>query len=263
MRSILSAYRFMLIAISLLALQLVNGFGFIYEVISGKDFWLDLAPDLHIDDEDFCQRTKVVDTNSYDIMTIKELIVDEGYVKFDQLLSNEYFDEMKALIHKLHELNIPTPFCFIYDEFWLLFMKLHYIIGGILDDDYYRLPDFWAWRINAPSEQSGWSIHRDKGWNTIFNDTGLPKTISVWIPLTDIDCTNSCMYVIPANRDPTYKTLGDIRESKYWPDILPNVRALPGKAGTVLIWNQQIWHWLFVIIIIIIIIITYNFSLLF
>jgi hypothetical protein len=51
------------------------------------------------------------------------------------------------------------------------------------------------------------------------------------------------MYIVPANRDPTYKTDEDLRESKYWPHILPNIRALPGKSGSVLIWNQAVWHW--------------------
>jgi hypothetical protein len=51
------------------------------------------------------------------------------------------------------------------------------------------------------------------------------------------------MYVLPANRDPTYTTHEDLREQKYWPHILPSIRALPGKAGSILIWNQAIWHW--------------------
>ena len=51
------------------------------------------------------------------------------------------------------------------------------------------------------------------------------------------------MYVLPANRDPTYRTTENLKEEKYWPHVLPNIRALPGKAGSILIWNQAIWHW--------------------
>lgn len=241
MRSIFTIYRFMFIIISLLISQLIDSIEYDYKKISDKDFWLDIAPDLHIYDHDFVQTTKVIDIDSNNVTKIRELIIDEGYVKFEPLFNNQYFNEMKALINRLHELSLPIPFCYIYDEFWLLFMKLHNIIGSILDNEYYRLPDFWAWRIDALSEQSGWRIHRDKTWDTIFNDTGLPKSITIWIPLTDVDCTNSCMYIIPANRDPTYSTLEDLRQSKYWPDILPNIRGLPGKAGTVIIWNQAVW----------------------
>ena len=164
----------------LLQLQLIYSIDFDYKTLSNKDFWLELAPDLHIYDSDFVQNTKILDIDSNNITTIKELIIEEGYVKFEQLFNNQYFNEMKVLINKLYELNLPIPFCYIYDEFWLLFMKLHNIIGSILDNDYYRLPDFWAWRIDSNSEQSGWNIHRDKSWDTIFNETGLPKSISIW-----------------------------------------------------------------------------------
>ena len=214
-----------------------------YNIIKERDFWTSLSPRLHIYDNDAVQGTKLVDWKDDNITMIRSLMKEEGYVKLDPLF-NDTFDDMKLLINKLDELELPIPFCFMFDEFWLLFMRLHNIIGSVLGQDYYRLPDFWAWSIDSKTEQSGWSIHRDKNYETaIFNDTGLPRSITVWIPLSNVDCLNSCIYILPANRDPTYGTTADIRQSKYWPDIIPNVRALPGKAGSILIWNQAVWHW--------------------
>lgn len=234
----------MILILILLVLLVVCDSKYEFETLKDQIFWSSLSPSLHIYDNDFVQKTKLIEIDNNDITMLKELIIQEGYVKIDPLFSDS-FDSMKALINKLDEIGLPIPFCFIYDEFWLLFMRLHNVIGSILDLDFYRLPDFWAWRIDAKSEQSGWNIHRDKSYDAaIFNDTGMPKSITVWIPLSNVDCTNSCIYVLPANRDPTYFNGNDIRLSEnVWPDILPNIRALPVQAGSVLIWNQAIWHW--------------------
>ena len=214
-----------------------------YNVIKERDFWTSLSPRLHIYDNEFVQGTKLVDWKDDNITMIRSLMKEEGYVKLDPLF-NDTFDDMKLLINKLDELELPIPFAFMFDEFWLLFMRLHNIIGSVLGQDYYRLPDFWAWSIDSKTEQSGWSIHRDKSYETaIFNESGLPRSITIWIPLSNVDCLNSCIYILPANRDPTYGSKEDIRQSKYWPDIIPNVRALPGNAGSILIWNQAVWHW--------------------
>ena len=227
----------------ILLFYIVKSSKYDYNIIKERDFWTSLSPALHIYDNDFVQGTQIFEWNDENITMIRSLIVEEGYVKIDPLF-NDTFDDMKSLINKLEELELPIPFCFMFDEFWLLFMRLHNIIGSVLGQDYYRLPDFWAWRIDHKTEQSGWSIHRDKTYETaIFNETGLPKSITIWIPLSKVDCLNSCIYVLPANRDPTYGSKEDLRQSKYWPDILSNIRALPGNAGSILIWNQAVWHW--------------------
>ena len=52
---------------------------------------------------------------------------------------------------------------------------------------------------------AGWGVHRDKGPRSLFKN-GKPKSLTIWIPLTDANTENSCMYVLPANRDTGYHT---------------------------------------------------------
>ena len=213
-----------------------------YKELSDKDIWLNLSPELHIYDNDYLKKTEIINISMKNRTDIRDSMIVDGYIKLDPLFDLNLMNKMKELVNKLDELELPLVFSFVYDEFWLLFMKLHQIIATILDDDYYRLPDFWSWKIHTANEETGWSIHRDWGHPSIFED-GMPETITLWIPLNDVDCTNSCMYIIPASEDPTYYTFDDIKNTKYWPKMLKNVRALPVKTGSVIIWNQNVWHW--------------------
>jgi ectoine hydroxylase-related dioxygenase (phytanoyl-CoA dioxygenase family) len=145
---------------------------------------------------------------------------------------------MANLVGSLIEKNIPAPFAFMYDEFWLLFTKLNKITESTLGQGFFRLPDFWVWSIDPQKNQSGWKPHRDKGYLSL-NEDGSPKSLTYWVPLTASTTLNGCMYILPADRDPTY---GKDNDSE-WKINLPDIRALPANAGSVFCWNQAVLHW--------------------
>ena len=68
---------------------------------------------------------------------------------------------------------------------------------------------------------------------------GKPKSLTIWIPLTDATTENGCMYVLPANHDKNYLD-GAINKETI---DLQNIAALPAGAGSPIIWNQAIMHW--------------------
>jgi hypothetical protein len=71
----------------------------------------------------------------------------------------------------------------------------------------------------------------------------LPRVLTVWVPVTDSNPVNSCMYIVPANRDPQYKrSIYDLRigGTQF---RLEDIRAIPAVAGTLNCWNQYIFHW--------------------
>jgi ectoine hydroxylase-related dioxygenase (phytanoyl-CoA dioxygenase family) len=143
-------------------------------------------------------------------------------------------------ITRLIEAGLHPPFAFMYDEFWLLFVKLDNIFKRLLGPDYRILPDFWAWCVDPKKGEAGWTPHRDKGRIALFED-GKPKSLTVWIPLTEATTLNGCMYLVPADRDPVYGT----EREKLWPENMnyAGIRALPAQPGSVFFWNQAILHW--------------------
>jgi hypothetical protein len=145
---------------------------------------------------------------------------------------------MAQLIKELESKGLPLPFSFVYDEFWCLFIRMHHLLEAMLGPGYLRLPDFWTWLVDPQKSQSGWRPHRDKGFISL-NPDGSPKALTVWIPLTDSTPLNGCMYIIPADRDPTYGT----QEDKNWKYAAADIRALPAQAGSILCWNQAVLHW--------------------
>jgi ectoine hydroxylase-related dioxygenase (phytanoyl-CoA dioxygenase family) len=100
------------------------------------------------------------------------------------------------------------------------------------------LPDFWAWYVDPRVGSSGWKPHRDKDHHALFPD-GRPKSLSVWIPLTEATPLNGCIYIVPAHLDPTYNTPQD----SDWKFQHQDIRALPSPAGGLFMWNQAIIHW--------------------
>ena len=162
----------------------------------------------------------------------------EGYIKLPELPWEDWFINVREGIKYLKSLNIPVPFIFMFCEPWMMQSKLSRIVESLFGEEYCLLPEFWAWHVDPKNEDSGWGPHRDKGRWSLF-ENGKPKSLTLWIPLTDATIENSCMYLIPANRDSSYQLEEWKRESV----DLQNIVALPVKAGTPLIWNSNIIHW--------------------
>ena len=130
------------------------------------------------------------------------------------------------------------PFIFTFCEPWMIQSKLSRVVESLFGDEYCLLPEFWAWHVDPNNEDAGWGPHRDKGRWSLF-ENGDPISLTVWIPLTDATIDNSCMHVVPANRDSNYFL--DVWKKEHID--LQNIVALPVLAGAPLIWNSNIIHW--------------------
>jgi len=172
--------------------------------LRSEQFWKTLSPDLHVFDREYAADQYYFPDGVIDAPRAKKLVITEGYAQLDPLDWDLPLSTMVNVIEKLHQMHLPITFCFLYDEFWFIFMRMHLSIEHILGTEYQRLPDFWTWRVDPANDERGWSVHRDKNYETLYPN-GLPKTVSIWIPLTDATTSNGCMYVIPADRDPTYR----------------------------------------------------------
>jgi len=202
------------------------------------DFWRSFAPGLRIGDQEFQQSVGRFAISADEAASLRVQTRIEGYFERCPRQWQVPVTAMAALVERLTRGGIPTPFAFVYDEFWLLFRQCDAMIAAILGRDYLRLPDFWVWHVDPKGTEAGWRPHRDKDYQTLHPD-GTPRALSVWVNLTDATTLNGCMYLLPADRDPHYGTPDD----KDWTFDFADIRALPAAAGTVFMWSQAILHW--------------------
>ena len=136
-------------------------------------------------------------------------------------------------------LRLPPVFLFLFDEAWESFYALSAALTPFLGAPLCALPDFWVWHVDPAQGEAGWAPHVDKG-SVSLSPEGRPLSATVWIPLTRATPLNSCIYVLPASRDPEYGVTPDQRRIGL--DIT-QMRALPAEPGDWLCWNQAILHW--------------------
>lgn len=223
--------------------------------LSDKEFWLKLSDqDLHIGKENQKLEIECLKLPD-DFDKQKKLFELEGYLHIQNYLDIE-FDFYNRFIKKLFDLNLPPVFAFVYDEFWEIHFKLKALVNAFLGEGAKLMPTIWIWYVDASKEKeilgkgenkelairsmfSGfYGPHRDKGYRSLYKD-GSPKILSFWLPLTKASPLNSCIYIVPANRDPTYNTA----EDESWLFKRADIRALPAKPGDILFWNEAVLHW--------------------
>lgn len=206
---------------------------------SDKGFWDKMFENLHTSlPANLESNFTIFDIDSNAVELYRTRLIDEGYVQTPHLSWDEWFSNIREAIKLLEHLNIPLPFIFVFCEPWLLASKFHVILENIFGEKYNILPDFWVWHVDPKKRGAGWGPHRDKGPTSLFQN-GKPKSLTLWLPLTDATIDNGCMYLLPANRDPTYSS-GEINKAQI---DLQNIVAVPAGAGSALIWNQAILHW--------------------
>ena len=202
------------------------------------EYWRELMPALHVDDAAFIGAQPPMTLDDAGVQAIRAMVQEDGYFHLPPQPWNLPIDQLADTVRALDAQDMPLPLAFVYDEFWLLFWRLDCILQGLLGPGYLRLPDFWAWLVDPQRGASGWRPHRDKSTGSLFPD-GSPRSFTIWLPLTDATPRNSCMYVLPAHRDPGY-TSGQV---PVMGEHLADVRALPATAGSALGWTQALLHW--------------------
>jgi hypothetical protein len=207
--------------------------------ISGaRETWAALAPSLHVCDRSFIRRTGPLHLTDDALGYALHQMLSEGYFQLPPIDWGLPLPEMAGVVARLASMDAPAALAWHFDEFWLMFARLQPLLSALLGDRPIMLPEFWAWHIDPQKQEAGWRPHRDKGRESLLDD-GRPKVVTLWVPLTDATPLNGCMYIVPADRDPTY---GTAEESQHRFN-LTDIRALPAPSGAVLGWDQAVLHW--------------------
>ena len=95
---------------------------------SDQAFWRDFAPSLGIESGDLIQSTQLFNITPDSSAALHALMRREGYFQMPPVDWQLPLEDMASLIARLDAAGIPVPFAFVYDEFWLMFVKLHVVI---------------------------------------------------------------------------------------------------------------------------------------
>jgi phytanoyl-CoA dioxygenase PhyH len=206
------------------------------EDVRNIETWLARAPGLHIGGDAVRKALRAFRPTNSQAVDLDGRMRHDGYFQ----IAHDFGLDMAMMadtVRRFSAEGMPPVFCFLFDEFWAPFHAMDAAYGGILGP-YGMLPDFWVWNVDPAKGESGWTPHRDRGAGSLRPDRR-PLTLTSWIPLSEANPLNSCMYLVPAHADPTYGT----PQENEWRFQLPAIRALPAKPGDVLVWNQAVLHW--------------------
>jgi len=203
-------------------------------------FWLDLVPDLSLEDDDPVSTN--IDFDDAAFRSISDHLDGDGYINLAPVFLESDLLPIKDAIVTLEKAGLPPVFIYIYDQPWHLFIRLSPLIAHFLGNDFRLLPNLWAWNIGLTKGAHGWPPHHDCQAATRFDDgTGgkILMSLSLWVPLSEATVDNGCMNVIPRQFECFYEEVPDDPDS-----ISPeHARALPACAGSVLGWPQDLVHW--------------------
>jgi len=202
------------------------------------NFWRQLNPDLTITEYSRSDWGPYR-LNAQQKKDVRESLIEEGYFHLNSVFDPAELKKLADAAKVLHREQWPTVFAFVYDEFWHIQNRYRDILTEMLGKDHRLMPNIWVFYINPDNESKGWGPHRDRQKIVNLRPDGTPLSINFWTPLTDATPLNGCMYALPACRDRYYST----NTSTTLAEDLQDIRALPAPVGSVLGWNETVFHW--------------------
>ena len=209
------------------------------EQLKSISFWRDLNPQLTISSAPLTA-LPLQTINDALLSDVSESLWQDGYLNCQSIFTEQDILPLRQAMERLHSRNLPQAFIYLYNETWELFFRLRVLLQNFLGENYSVLPHFWAWYIE-PGKAKGWSPHRDSADQSVIELYGqeMLVSLSLWIPLTDATPENGCMSVLPLSCEQNYDTPVTTPSEVALQDIL----CLPAKAGSVLGWRQDLYHW--------------------
>eukprot|EP00659_Diplonema_papillatum_P020305 gene20305-31254_t len=178
---------------------------------------------------------------------LKERMQRDGYF----VLSPNWGVDIEALrlgVEALAAGGWQASFVSMYDEAWMLPFLLRGVVEATTGGTKLFNCDWLGYHVAPPSE-SGMPPHRDfprcppSSW--VDEEQTLPKVVTCWVALSDVDPSNSCLYMLPASKDPLYRS--DRCEEA--PSVFTtntsfqDIVALPMKQGDVVCFSHRVFHW--------------------
>lgn len=193
-------------------------------------YWHALAPGLNTNGASIGPRYEI---RTRDLEFAFEDVRDLGYGQLDNALPVEDVADVLKAVTAVRAAGLLPMYAFAYDEAWAIYLRLASVWKRFLGPGWQFMPAIWVWWIEQGARNAGFPAHRDRAKQNTLRADGSPMTLTSWIPLMRALPSNGCMYVIPNGLE--FDKL-DLRS-------VQRIRALPCVPGTVMMWNQSVWHW--------------------
>jgi Phytanoyl-CoA dioxygenase (PhyH) len=207
------------------------------------NYWRSLNPGSNISDNPFSIFPTFPELNNSMLDEYSLQLREEGYFQTNPFIPNATIQQMNECINRVKKAGFPPMFALVYDVFYQAFGYFHSTLTGILGSGYKLVPNFWVYYIDTFDTGKGFEPHRDAEYLNTIDSQGMPTVITVWITITDANPLNSCMYILPSNRDPQYTDAIHDLSTPANQFALEDIRALPTKAGILSCWDQYVFHW--------------------
>ena len=212
--------------------------------IEDVDFWRQINPTSSVSDFSLTESAKdTPGSSASDLDRYATRLREEGYFQTPVVLPAPMLREMRECIEVVRQHGLPVMFALVYDVFYRAFVHLDPVLTHLLGRQYKLVPNFWVYYIEPSDADKGFEPHRDAEYPDTIDASGLPTVLTLWITVTEATPLNSCMYILPKDRDPQY--LQATRDLTTGADqlALEDVRALPTEPGVLSCWDQYVFHW--------------------
>lgn len=194
-----------------------------------------LAPGLSISERTGLAGPYVADTGQKVSLPARQRFDLDGWFCLTDVIAEPTLSAFRGAILALEDAGLPAIFAYVYDEFWLSLNSIATAIAELVGP-VIALPDIWAWNLKQGAAAKGWSAHRGSYERKLSSD-GQPALINVWIPLTDVDEDNACMWLVPRSMDADYP------HSLHSHSGVQRGIPVPAKAGAIIGWDATVLHW--------------------
>ncbi len=211
--------------------------------IEDVNYWRRINPNSTISDFSLSELQSAQDLAKRELACYTNQLREEGYFQTPPVIPAAMLQEMLECIKVVRQHGFPVMFSLVYDPFYAAFSYFDSVLANILGHEYKLVPNFWVYYIDPSDAGKGFEPHRDAEYLDTIGADGMPTVLTLWIAVTDATPLNSCMYMLPKNRDPQYvQAIHDLKTGATQ-FALEDIRALPTKAGTLSCWDQYVFHW--------------------
>jgi len=199
----------------------------------------------------------------------RRLMRERGFFKVlaqDVHCDRSMLSRLEAGVHKLVSLGHAPNAIMMYDEAWVVgedFRELlERITGNVASGDCVAFlvePGFHvfagphrdkpnagdsSFRRDIDASSSPPSPSPPCGEKEVPGGIGMPMYNTAWLSLSTAAPEQSCLYFLPANKDPGYRASGDaILQALEGPHAWPRIEAQPCLPGDLLCFSHRLLHW--------------------